>query len=175
MTDESIPEIPDTPEELMGPRIAALLTPMPRPGFVTALCALNKISGRVLETSAGSLLVLDDASPEASEAAAKACSGFASKVHFLLVRNEAGQLTADLWAGGSQQRSLPPGLALADAPGVVTSILTGAQTIDDVAETHPEKVHGTNMGRIAAFRLLARETRALRGDAAAAKEREEES
>jgi len=158
------PEVPDTPEALTsGPGdVAVILSPIPRTRFMVALCALTKVRATVLETSAGPMAVLDDATPEGARRSAKALSAFVQQAEFVLVESRAGNIHVDVWKGADAVRELPPGLALNDAPGVVTSILTGVQTIDQVAETHPDKVHTTDMGRVSAYRELLRETKALK-------------
>ncbi|WP_062465094.1 hypothetical protein [Demequina soli] len=142
--------------------VALLLTPIPSPRFLTALCALTKVRGRVLETSGGPVAVLDDASPESAERSARAVSGFLKGSEFLLAESRAGNVRVQSWKGGAVAEELPAGLVLADSPGVVTSLLTGVQTLDQVAETHDEKIHSTDIGRVKAYRELLRETKALK-------------
>ncbi|WP_062384646.1 hypothetical protein [Demequina iriomotensis] len=142
--------------------VAVILTPIPRARFLTALCGLHKVAGTVLETSGGPIVVLDDASRESAERAARALSGFLKGTPFLLAESRAGNVRVQEWRGGAVENEPPAGLALADSPGVVTTILTGAQSIAQVAETHEDKVHSTAMGRVAAYRELLRETKELR-------------
>ncbi|WP_062522389.1 hypothetical protein [Demequina silvatica] len=142
--------------------VALLLTPIPNRRFLTALCALHKVRGRVLETSGGPIAVLDDATAGSAQHAARALSGFVKGAEFLLAESRDGNVKVELWKAGAMERELPAGLALADAPGVVTTLLTGAQTLDQVAETHEQKVHSTDMGRVKAYRELLKETKALK-------------
>ena len=145
-----------------SPDVALLLTPIPSARFLTALLALHKVRGRVLETSGGPLAVFEDASPAAVNSATRTVSGFVKQAEFLLAVTRDGQAKVEVWKGGVAVRDLPAGLALADAPGVVTTLLTGAQSIDDVASTHADKVHSTKMSRFAAYRELLKEAKALR-------------
>ncbi len=157
-------DVPDSPAGLEGGAgdVAVILAPVPRARFVTALCAFHRVGASVLETAAGPMAVLDDGTPEATADAARALSAFLKGLDFLVVENRGGTVRVTSWKGGAAVRELPAGLALADAPGVVTSIVTGAQTIEQLAATHPDKVHRADMGRFAAYRELLRETRALR-------------
>ena len=140
-------------------QIAALFTPIPNGRVLAALCGLNKVNARVLETSGGTLAVLADASEEALDHAAAAISTFAQQSPLLAMERRAGQITIHTYTAGERGTSLPPGLALNDAPGVVTTLMSGAQTIDDLAASHPDKVHGAPRGRLRSFwalRTLAR-------------------
>ena len=162
MTDGAI--APDE-RESGGPAaeaFAAILSPIPSPRFLTALCALNKIDARILSTSGGPVAVLSDASEEAVAKAAKTVSAFVSRAEFMLVTRRDGQATAQIWLGGQVSKELPAGLALNDAPGVLTTLVTGAQTFEEIAATHPDKVHDAAMSRFAAYRELLKETKRLR-------------
>lgn len=57
-----------------SPDVALLLTPIPSARFLTALLALHKVRGRVLETSGGPLAVFEDASPAAVNSATRTVS-----------------------------------------------------------------------------------------------------
>ncbi|WP_062312827.1 hypothetical protein [Demequina rhizosphaerae] len=142
--------------------VAIILTPIPRPRFLTALCAVNKIGGHVLETSGGPIAILDDASPESAEKAARTVSAFIKGPEFMLAESREGNVRVQVWKAGAVDREVPAGLALADSPGVVTSLLTRASTFEEIAETHEDKVHSTDVGRIKAYRELIKETNALR-------------
>lgn len=141
---------------------AAILSSIASSGFLTSLCAFNKIGARVLETSGGPVAVLEDASPEAVAKAAKTVSSFVARAEFMVLTQRDGQAAAQIWLGGRAAKDIPAGLALGDAPGVVTTLLTGAQTIDELAASHPDKVHSTQMGRLKAYRQLLAETRRLK-------------
>ncbi|WP_062297075.1 hypothetical protein [Demequina maris] len=144
--------------------VAIILTPIPRPRFLTALCAVNGIRGHVLETSGGPIAVLDDAEPASVEKAARAVSGFIKGPEFLVAESREGNVRVQVWKAGAMEREVPAGLALADSPGVVTSLLTRASTFAEIAETHEDKVHSTHLGRIKAYRELIKEANALRKD-----------
>ncbi len=58
-------------------QIAAVFTPIPNGMVLAALCALNGSKGQVLETSAGAIAVLDDATPDNLHGAAHYVSSFA--------------------------------------------------------------------------------------------------
>ena len=58
------------------------------------------------------------------------------------------------WENGEAREKLAPGFALDAAPGAVVSLMSGAQTMDDLAAVHPEKVFDARMSRVAAFREL---------------------
>lgn len=143
-------------------RVGAILTSVPNARLLVALCSFTKVRATVLETSAGPFAVLDDATEESLTRAASALSGFLKGSQFLAFAAREEHVMAHLWVSGTVQREVPSGLALAEAPGVLTTILTGAQTLDQIAQTHPDKVHPANLGRFAAYRALVAETRALR-------------
>lgn len=141
-------------------QIAALFTPIPNGKVLAALCGLNGVKARVLETSAGAFAVLDDARPDTLHGAAHSVSTFAKERPLLAMERRDGQITVWRYLAGQRGDTLPPGLALNDAPGVVTTLMTGAQTLDDLSETHADKVFDARMGKFAAFvqlRKLAKE------------------
>ncbi|MDN4477092.1 hypothetical protein [Demequina lignilytica] len=150
------------PQEPGTRDFAAILSPIPSPRFLTALCALNKVDARILSTSGGPVAVLTDTDEEAVAKAAKTVSAFVARAEFMLVVNRGGQATAQIWLGGQVAKDVPAGLALNDAPGVLTTLVTGAQSFDEIAATHPDKVHEATMSRFAAYRELLKETRRLR-------------
>ncbi len=134
--------------------IAAILTPIPSGRVLAALCALNGTRGQVIETSAGAMAVLDDASPGTVENLAAAVSGFAQEHPLLALERRDGQVSVWRYQAGRKGESLPPGLALNEAPGVVTTLMSGSQTIEQLAQTHPDKVFTARMSRFKAFREL---------------------
>lgn len=133
---------------------AALLTPIPNGKVLAALLAVNGLKGRVLENSAGTLAVLDDASDRSLHSAAGIISSFAKERPLVALVRRDGQITAWRYMGGERGDTQAPGLILNEAPGVVSTIMSGAQTMDDIAATHPDKVFDAHMGRFAAFRQL---------------------
>ena len=143
--------MPENPEER---DIVAILTPVPNGKVLAALCAVNGAHGQVIETSAGAFAVLDDASEGAADKAGEAISAFVKTQPVLAMERRAGQLTVTKWEAGENKGTLPPGLALDQAPGAITTLLTGAQTIDELAETHADKVFSARTGRIKALRDL---------------------
>ncbi len=133
---------------------AALLTPIPNGKVLAALFGVNGLKGRVLENSAGTLAVLDDSSDRALHSAAAIISNFAKDSPLVALVRRDGQITAWRYFAGERGDTQAPGLILNEAPGVVSTIMSGAQTIDQVAQTHPDKVFDAHMGRLAGFRLL---------------------
>jgi len=132
----------------------ALFTPIPNGKVLAAVCALNGIHGRVLETSAGAFAVIDDTSEGSTDKAGEVISGFVKDRPILALERRAGQITVTRWERGVAKEKLAPGFALDDAPGAVVSLMTGSQTIDELAATHPDKVFDARMGRMKAFREL---------------------
>jgi hypothetical protein len=132
----------------------ALFTPIPNGKVLAAVCSLNGLRGRVLETSAGAFAVLDDTSDGATEKAGEVISGFVKDRPILALERRDGQITVTRWQAGRAIEKLAPGFALDDAPGAVVSLMTGSQTIDELAATHPDKVFDARMGRMKAFREL---------------------
>ena len=132
----------------------ALFTPIPNGKVLAAVCALNGIHGRVLETSAGAFAVIDDTSEGSTDKAGEVISGFVKDRPILALERRAGQITVTRWERGVATEKLAPGFALDDAPGAVVSLMTGSQTIDELAATHPDKVFDARMGRMKAFREL---------------------
>ena len=132
----------------------ALFTPIPNGKVLAAVCAVNGLRGRVLETAAGAFAVLDDTSAGSTDKAGEVISGFVKDRPILALERRAGQITVTRWESGTAREKLAPGFALDEAPGAVVSLMTGAQTIDDLAAVHPEKIFDARMGRMAAFREL---------------------
>jgi len=132
----------------------ALFTPIQNGKVLAAICAVNGIKGKVIETSAGAFAVLDDTSDGATDTAGEVISGFVATEPILALERRAGQLTVQRWQAGVKQGNLPPGLALDQAPGAIMTLMTGVQTIDELAKTHPDKVFSAEMGRVKAFREL---------------------
>ena len=140
--------------ESTSPATAALLTPIPNGKVLAALFGVNGIKGRVLENAAGTLGVLDDASERDLHSAAAVISNFAKDRPLIALIRRDGQITAWRYFAGERGDTQAPGLILSGAPGVVSTIMSGAQTIDDIAATHPDKVFDARMGRLAAFKQL---------------------
>jgi len=132
----------------------ALFTPIPNGAVLAAVCAVNGLKGRVLETAAGAFAVLDDTSEGATEKAGQVISGFAAGQPILAMERRSGQITVTRWEAGRAIEKLAPGFALDDAPGAVVSLMTGAQTIDELTATHPDKVFEARISRMKAFREL---------------------
>ena len=150
-----MPEDPFDDAPARGPaQIAALFTPIPHGRVLAALCGVNSVKGQVIETSAGAMAVLADASADGLDGAARAVSMFAKDRPLLAMERRDNQITVWRYMAGQRGATVPPGLALNDAPGVVTTLMSGAQTIDDLAETHADKVFDAHMSRFRAFREL---------------------
>jgi hypothetical protein len=132
----------------------ALLTPIANGKALAAVCALNGVQGRVLETSVGAFAVLDDTSDGATDKAGEVVSAFVKLEPILAMERRAGQITVTRWLAGDKGDQLAPGFALDQAPGAIVTLMTGSQTIDELAEAHPGKVFDARMGRFAAFREL---------------------
>lgn len=140
----------------------ALLTPIPNGKVLAALCAINNIRAQVLETSAGAFAVIEDTSPLATDNAGRAISAFVRDQPMLAMERREGQITIHRWLGGQKGDTIPPGLALDQAPGAIVSLMTGTQKIEELAATHEDKVFDANMGRIKGFmqlRKLARQAK----------------
>ncbi|WP_152650580.1 hypothetical protein [Demequina aurantiaca] len=132
----------------------ALLTPLPNGKVLAALCSLNSIDGKVIETGAGAFAVLDDTSEGAVDNAGKAISTFLKEQPMLAMERRGGHITIHRWSAGEKGESLSPGFALDQAPSAITNLMMGTENIEDFAVTHPDKVHDANMGRFKAFKEL---------------------
>ncbi len=132
----------------------ALFTPIQNGRALAAVCALNGVKGQTIETSAGAFAVLDDTSQGAVDVAGQVVSAFVKTQPILAMERRAGQITVRRWHGGVKGDTLPPGLALDQAPGVITTLMAGTQTMDEIALTHPGKVFPARMSKFAAFREL---------------------
>jgi hypothetical protein len=143
----------------------ALFTPIPNGKVLAAVCAVNGIRGRVLETAAGAFAVIDDTSEGSTDRAGEVISGFVKDRPILALERRAGQITVTRWEAGVAREKLAPGFALDDAPGAVVSLMTGAQTMDDLAAVHPDKVFSAQMGRMSAFRELRKLAKQARKEA----------
>ncbi len=152
-------------------QIAALFTPIPNGKVLAALCALNGFKATVLETSAGAIAVLDDSTPDRLHGAAHSVSSFAKERPLVAMERREGQITVWRYLAGQRGDTLPPGLALNDAPGVVTTLMTGAQTVADIAQTHEDKVFDAHISKVAAFRQLRKLSKAAKQQAKAKADR----
>lgn len=132
----------------------ALLTPIPNGKVLAAICGLNRIPARVIETSAGAFAVISDTSEGAADAAAAAVSAFVKDRPMLAMERRAGQVSIHRWQAGQQGDSVPPGLALDQAPGAITALMMGTQTIEELSATHQDKVFDAPRSRWRAFRQL---------------------
>lgn len=132
----------------------ALFTPIPNGQVLAAVCAVNGLKGRVLETSAGAFAVLDDTSDGATEKAGEVISAFVKDRPILALERRSGQITVTRWETGRAVEKLAPGFALDEAPGAIVTLMTGSQTMDDLAAVHPDKVFDARMSRMKAFRVL---------------------
>ena len=148
-----------------GEDLVAIFAPILNGKVLGALCELNGLKGRVLENAAGTLAVLDVHTPHAAVTAGRVISTYARGVQVLILDRRDGQLTVTLWRDGERQRDLPPGLVLADAPGVVLSLASGAQTMEDIAATHPDKVFEARRSRWSGFWALQRLARQAKREA----------
>lgn len=144
----------------------ALLTPIPNGKVLAAICSLNKIDGKVIETGAGAFAVLDDTSEGSTDRAGKVISAFVKERPMLAMERRGGQITIHRWLAGEKGEQLSPGFALDDAPGAITTLMMGTETIDGLAVTHPDKAHDANMSRIKAFRELRKLAKQAKRDAA---------
>lgn len=136
------------------PDTVALFTPIPNGEVLAAVCAVNGLKGRVIETAAGAFAVLDDTSDGATDKAGEVISGFVKDRPILALERRTGQITVTQWEAGVKVDTLAPGLALDKAPGVIISLMTGAQTMDELVVTHADRVFDARMGRMKAFKAL---------------------
>ena len=147
--------------------LALLLTQVANGKALAALCALSGAKGRVIEITGGTVALLDDATPEALDKAASAVSAFAKGAPLVSIDRRGGQLAAWSYYDGKQGSKQPPGLLLNEAPSVVIALVTGTQTMDELAASHPERVHDARMGQLKAVwrlrRLAAQARREQRG------------
>jgi hypothetical protein len=143
----------------------ALLTPIPNGKVLAAICSLNNIGGKVIETGAGAFAVLDDTSEGATDHAGQVISSFVKERPMLAMERRGGQITIHRWMGGERGEQLSPGFALDDAPGAITTLMMGTETIEQLAATHPDKVHDANMSRMKAFRELRKLAKQAKRDA----------
>lgn len=172
--DEAHDEVPDDIADLVnakpmgesGPHVdhdtVALFTPIQNGRVLAAVCALNGVQGQTIETAAGAFAVLDDTSSGAVDFAGQVVSAFVKTQPILAMERRAGQITIHQWLGGAKGEKLAPGLALDDAPGVITTLMTGTQNIDELAATHPGKIFSARMGKFAAFRELRKAAKAAK-------------
>ncbi|WP_062076414.1 hypothetical protein [Demequina globuliformis] len=134
--------------------VSAIFTPVANGRLLAAVCSLNEVRGRCIETSAGALVMLDDTSPESASRAGQALSAFVKTQPVLQMDRRAGQITITRWLAGEDHGKVPPGLALDNAPGVLETLMTGVQTVDELAMTHPGKVFEARMSKMQAFKEL---------------------
>ncbi|WP_084104202.1 hypothetical protein [Demequina sp. NBRC 110056] len=140
----------------------ALFTPIQNGRVLAAVCSLNGVKGQTIETSAGAFAVLDDTSPGAVDAAGQVVSAFVKTQPILAMERRKGQITITRWLGGQKGDTVPPGLALDQAPGVIHTLMAGTQTIEELSKTHPGKTFEARMGRFEAFKELRRASKAAK-------------
>jgi len=87
----------------------ALFTPIPNGKVLAAVCAVNGLRGRVLETAAGAFAVLDDTSAGSTDKAGEVISGFVKDRPILALERRAGQITVTRWESGTAREKLAPG------------------------------------------------------------------
>jgi hypothetical protein len=139
---------------------AALFTTIANGDVLAAICALNGCRCDVIEIRGGTLAVLVNATEGAAARAARGVSLVAKEATMLAMERRAGQLSVVRFKGGVEGETLPPGLALDQAPEAVVSLMTGAVTIEELIEKSPGRVHSGRFGRMRAvlkLRKLARE------------------
>ncbi len=134
----------------------AMLTPIPNGKVLAAICGINKIYAKVIETPAGAFAVLDDSSESACDDAAAAISMFVKDRPMLAMERRDGQISIRQWLGGAKGSPVSPGLALDKAPNSITRLMTGTRTIEQLAADHPEMVHAGHTTRWGAFWALRR-------------------
>ncbi|GMA37208.1 hypothetical protein GCM10025876_34120 [Demequina litorisediminis] len=130
----------------------AIFTPIQNGRVLAAVCALQGVHGRCIETSAGAFAVLDDTSAGATDEAGRVVSVFVKQQPILAMERRAGQITIHRWLAGVKGEKVAPGFALDEAPGVITTLMSGVQTMDEIAMTHPGKVFEARMSKFQAFR-----------------------
>lgn len=150
MTDPEI-HVPDDLSELdeERPTVALVVTPVAGAAPLAAACALAKVAADVVPSDVGAIAVLRD--PVAGRAGAAAVSQLLRQVPVVLLERRASQMSATQWVAGEQERDLPPGLVLSDAPEVLEELLLDGRapaTVDGV-------VSSAGMSRFAAMRVLA--------------------
>jgi len=149
-------------EDFLERDTVALMTPIQNGKVLAAFCGINGIRAKVVETSAGSFAVLDDTSARATDRAGKAVSASLRGQPVLAMERRSGHMKVYRWTAGKKTQELSPGLALNKAPGVIVTLMSGSQTIEEIAAVHPGKVHVTPAGRwksSRALRALARQAK----------------
>ncbi|WNM23326.1 hypothetical protein [Demequina capsici] len=143
--------------------ILAVFTPVMDQRVLAAVMAMGGCKGRVILTSGGSLGVLDDTSDEMAARVGQVVSNFVKEMPVVVLDRRDGQISAVQWLQGVRGQSLPPGLALDSAPGVVLTLLSGSQEFDEVAGLHEDKVADARMSKWQAFRSLRAIAKDARG------------
>ena len=106
--------------------------------------------------------MLDDTTVEGLDEAATAVSAFLKDQPLVALRTQSGQMAAARYRAGQRVEDVSPGMALAHAPSVVSTLMAGGQSIDDLAQSHPDKVFSARMGRVRALRDLYSAARQVR-------------
>ncbi len=142
--------------------LLAVFTPVADQRVLAAVMAMGGCRGQVLLTSGGAFGVLDDTSDAMATKVGEVVSNFVKTMPVVVLDRKDGQISAVEWKAGARVRSLPPGLALDNAPGVLLSVMSGAQSFDEVAALHEDKLSSARISKWKAFRALravAKETR----------------
>lgn len=158
---DSAPPVGETGRHVEEDTVA-IFTPIQNGRVLAAVCALHGVKGRVIETSAGAFAVIDDTSRGATDAAGQAISAFVKQQPILAMERRAGQITIHRWLAGVKGDKVAPGFALDEAPGVITTLMSGVQTMDELAMTHPGKVFDARMTKLQAFKELRAASKAAK-------------
>ena len=108
-----------------------------------------------------------DPAPGRADQAATAVTAIQRDIILLTMERRDGQITVRRWAKGVKGEEIAPGLALDEAPEVVRGIMTGATTVEALADDQPDAVIRGRMGRVKAFRTLRKLTKETRRRTAA--------
>lgn len=140
------------------PTVAVVLTQVAVAEGLAAACAMSTVPVDAVPTDIGAVAVCRATGPGEPERAAQVISQLLKNTPVVLVRHQAGQMTASRWTAGSEGEEIAAALMLDGAPAVVEQLLLGLST----AEDQPGVVSSVGMSRWRATRILAAAARAGR-------------
>ena len=140
--------------------VAVVLTQVVVPEALVVACAMEKTLVDVVLTEIGCVAVCRSTAEGMPEEAARVISNALSRTEtpVVLVVQRAGQMSAALWHRGAETKQLSAALALDGTPAIVERLLLGQVAVADL----PGVVTSVGVGRLRALRMAAAVTKANR-------------
>lgn len=133
--------------------VAVVLTQVVVPEALVVACAMEKTRVDVVLTEIGCVAVCRSTAEGEPEEAARVISNALGRTEtpVVLIVQRAGQMSAALWHRGAETKQLSAALALDGTPAVVERLLLGQVAVADL----PGVVTSVGVGRFRALRMAA--------------------